>query len=466
VRATLVALTLTLTISLAGAQQVNLKDTIVFEMLETGVIVRYPDGSIDGFDIPIGYSLNYRLGKFMLSIQRHKSGTDIPIATLYFQGKKAPLKAGDKVHVPIYLALGSSEEAERLSKLVASGAYEVFLALKPEASITNAPLEPMYGWVAASEPLRGEIVIIPKQSAPTQAASQAFYGTQTTYQPFSAGALSVVGGAQTSSLINPTNFSPLFNVKPFTAAFKTVLNPRGRTPKEVFSQQVAYPPEIEEGLEWLLNVAKLTEKNLDVVGVPDVPPPPHPIQPERLYTWIVKGFSTPNNPAYFPSDYNWLTKMSPSAFTDALRGNFKVQVIYDVLSSRPYVKWWYGGPFYRVEIPMYGMVGLLTALEVADWGTLSFWYQHMRHADFFNDIIAMRLWERMWALRHLYGITEPDLFWKLVAMDAAVERFLVPLIAPYWMDVAFWPPSVRTFGGRVPDILRQPPTTTIVVKKQ
>jgi len=78
VRATLLTLALAVTISLAGAQQVNLKDTIVFEMLETGVIAHYPDGSIDGFDIPVGYSLNYKLGKFMLSIQRHKSGTDTP----------------------------------------------------------------------------------------------------------------------------------------------------------------------------------------------------------------------------------------------------------------------------------------------------------------------------------------------------------------------------------------------------
>jgi len=79
VSATLLTLALALTISLAVAQQVNLKDTIVFEMLETGVIVHYPDGSIDGFDVPVGYSLNYRLGKFMLSIQRHKSDTDTPL---------------------------------------------------------------------------------------------------------------------------------------------------------------------------------------------------------------------------------------------------------------------------------------------------------------------------------------------------------------------------------------------------
>jgi len=466
VRATLVALVLTLTISLAGAQQVNLKDTIVFEMLETGVIVHYPDGTVDGFDIPTGYSLNYRLGKFILSIQRHKAGTDNPIATLYFQGKKAPLKAGDKVHVPVYLALGSSEEAERLSKLMASGDYEVFLALKPQASITNAPLEPMYNWVVASEPVGGEIVIVPKQPASTQPIPQSHPNVQTIYQPSSAGALSVVGGAQNSSLLNPTTFSFPFNVKPFTAAFKTVLNPYGRTPKEIFSRVVAYPSRVEEGLEWLLKVSKLAEKNPQAVGVPDVPPPPHPIQPERLYTWIVKGFSTPNNPAYFPSDYWWLTNMSPSAFTDALRGNFKVQVIYDVLSSQPFVKWWYGGPFYRIEIPMFGMVGLVNALEVADWGTLEYWYYQMRFADFFNDIIAMRLWERMWALRHLYGITEPDLFWRLVAMDAILERFLVPLIAPWWVDVAWIPPSVRTLGGRIPDVLRRPPTTTVVVKKQ
>jgi len=462
VRATLLTLALAVTISAAGAQQVNLKDTIVFEILETGVIVHYPDGSVDGFDIPVGYSLNYRLGKFMVSIQRHKSGADIPIATLYFQGRKASLKAGDKVHIPIYLALGSSEEAERLSKVMASGDYEVFLALKPQASITNAPLEPMYNWVVASEPVGGEIVIVPKQPAPSQATPQSLSNPQT----IPAGASLAASGAQPSYLVNsPTRVSP-FNVKPFTAAFKTALNPHGRTLKEVFSQQVAYPAKVEEGLEWLLNVSKLAERNPQAVGVPDVPPPPHPVQPERLYTWIVKGFSTPHNPAYLPSDYNWLTKFSPSAFTDALRGNFKVQVIYDVLSSQPFVKYWYGGPFYRTEIPMFGMVGLINALEVADWGTLRFWYQHMRHADFYNDIIAMRLWERMWALRHLYGITEPDFFWKLVTMDAILERFLVPLFAPSWMDLAFWPPSVRTFGGRIPDVLRRPPVTTVVVKKQ
>jgi len=464
VRATVLTmvLVLTLTISLAGAQQVNLKDTIVFEMLETGVIVHYPDGTVDGFDKPTGYSLNYRLGKFILSIQRHKAGTDIPIATLYFQGKKAPLKAGDKVHVPIYLALGSSREAERLSKVMASGAYEVFLAIKPEASITNAPLEPMYGWVAASEPLKGEIVIVPKQAAPSQAPSQ----TLSISQPAPAGAPLAVSGAQPSYPANSSTRVSPFNVKPFTAAFKTVLNPYGRTPKEVFSRQVAYPRRVEEGLDWLLNVSKLAERNPQAVGVPDVPPPPHPVQPERLYTWIVKGFSTPNNPAYFPSDYSWLTRMSPSAFTDALRGNFKVQVIYDVLSTRPFVIYWYGGPFYRTEIPMFGMVGLINALEIGDWGTLRFWYQQMRHADFFNDIIAMRVWERAWALRHLYGITEPDFFWDLVAMDALLERFLVPLIAPWWLDVAWIPPSVRTLGGRIPDVLRRPPVTTVVVKKQ
>jgi len=363
VRATLLTLALAITISAAAAQQVNLNDTIVFEMLETGVIVHYPDGSVDGFDIPVGYSLNYRLGKFMLSIQRHKSGTDIPIATIYFQGKKAPLKAGDKIHIPIYLALDSSDGTKRLAELMASSGFKVFLALKPQASITNVPLEPLYGWVVASEPVNGEVVIVTKQPSFPQTAPQHLSNTQTTYQPSPAGALSVVSGAQTSSLTNPNSFSPLFRVKPFVAAFKTALNPFGRTPKEVFSRAVAYPREVEEGLDWILKIAKLADRNPEAVGLPFVPPPPHPIQPERLYDWIVKGFSTPNNPAYFPSDWWWLTKMSPSAFTDALRGNYRVQIIYDVLSSPPFVKWWYGGPFFRVEIPMRGLLasGLLDA---------------------------------------------------------------------------------------------------------
>jgi len=83
-----------------------------------------------------------------------------------------------------------------------------------------------------------------------------------------------------------------------------------------------------------------------------------------------------------------------------------------------------------------------------------------------NDIIAMRLWEKMWGLRHLYD-TDPSLFWKLVAMEAVWERFAAPLFAFWWWDIAFLTPSVRTLGGRIPDILRRvQPVTIWVVKKQ